>query len=199
MTAVARSVPLRCETFNLTARHIKVYQMIYKFEELEPQLAEGVFIAPNATIIGNVIAEAEVSVWFGAVIRGDDGLITIGERSNIQENCVVHVNEQFDTLIGRDVTLGHGVIVEGCEIGDGCLIGMGAIVLSGAKVGKGCVVAAGAVVREGEIVPDGSLVAGVPAKVVRQLSDEVVGQLPLIAEHYTHQRTRYMRGLQPLG
>ena len=173
--------------------------MIYKFETLEPQLADDVFVAPNATVIGNVIAEQEVSIWFGTVIRGDDGVIKIGKRSNIQENCVVHVNEQFDTTIGADVTLGHGVIVEGCDIGDGCLIGMGAIVLSGAKVGKGSLVAAGAVVREGQVVPAGSLVAGVPANVVRQLSAEVIEKLPLVAVHYTQQRARYMRGLQPIG
>ena len=138
--------------------------MLYQFEDKVPRLADGVFVAPNATVIGNVIAEADVSIWFGAIIRGDTGVIKIGRGSNIQESCVIHVNDQAATLIGEDVTLGHGVIMEGCTIGDRCLIGMGAIVLSGATVGAGTVVAAGAVVREGQTIPEGVLVAGVPAR-----------------------------------
>ncbi|MEM7802780.1 MAG: gamma carbonic anhydrase family protein [Chloroflexota bacterium] len=173
--------------------------MIYQYKGKAPNLAEDIFVAPTAVVIGDVTAESNVSIWFGSVVRGDTGIIKIGEGSNIQDNCVVHVNDRFDTLIGSEVTLGHGVIVEGCVIGDGSLIGMGAIVLSGAKVGKGCVVAAGAVVREGQEIPDSSLAAGVPAKVIRQYSPEEAEKIKQIAHHYAAHRLTYRDRLVPVA
>ena len=146
--------------------------MIIEFKGKLPQIDPTVYIAPNATIIGDVVIEAEASVWFGAVIRGDSGQIKIGARSNVQDNVVIHVNGRSNTVIEADVTLGHGAVLEGCHLERGVLIGMNATVLSGAVVGSGSLVAAGAVVGENQIIPPNVLVVGVPAKVKREL-DEV--------------------------
>jgi len=137
-----------------------------------PKVHETAFIHPMAIVIGDVEISEQVSVWPGAVIRGDMEPIRIGARSNVQDNAVIHTDYGYPTVIGKDVTIGHGCIIHGCTIGDGALIGMGAIVLSGAKVGRDSIVGAGAVVIEGQEIPNESLCVGVPAKVVRKLSDE---------------------------
>ena len=137
---------------------------------LTPAIAETAFVAAGARLVGDVRLAANTSVWFNAVLRGDSAPITVGERSNLQDNVSVHVDTAHPVVIGRDVSVGHNAVVHGCTIEDGSLIGMGSVVLSGAVIGAGSLVAGGAVVLEGTIVPPGSLVAGVPAKVRRELS-----------------------------
>lgn len=140
----------------------------------------GAFIAPNATVVGDVILEKDANIWYGAVLRGDSGTIRIGEGTNIQDNCVIH--EKTD--IGSYCTVGHGAIVHGCTVGDCCLIGMGAIVLNGAKLADHCMVGAGSVVTGKMDAPAGSLLLGSPARIVKQLSPEAMAQLDEDARHY---------------
>jgi carbonic anhydrase/acetyltransferase-like protein (isoleucine patch superfamily) len=134
-----------------------------------PQTA---FIANNATIIGDVILLKDVNIWYGAVIRADKDKITIGDRSNIQDNVVVHTSKGFPITMGEDVSVGHGAILHGCNIGDHVLIGMGSIILNGASIGEGSIIGAGAVVTEGKVIPPRSLVLGLPGKVVRGVTNE---------------------------
>jgi carbonic anhydrase/acetyltransferase-like protein (isoleucine patch superfamily) len=158
--------------------------LILEYMGRRPRIAADAYIAPNATIIGDVTIGAGASVWYGAVVRGDVGRIVIGPRANVQDNAVLHVNGRHATLIGADVTIGHGVVMEGCAIGDGVMVGMNATVLSGATVGAGALIAAGAVVRENAHIPEGVLVAGVPGVVKGMLDDEMKARLLQGAEHY---------------
>jgi carbonic anhydrase/acetyltransferase-like protein (isoleucine patch superfamily) len=144
--------------------------MIIEFKGKRPQIAPTAYIAPNATLIGDVVIEDEASVWFGAVIRGDHGRITIGARTSVQDNVVIHVNNRHGTIVEADVTIGHGAVLEGCHLHAGTLVGMNATVLSGATVETGALVAAGSVVAENQHIPAGVLAAGVPAKVKGPLS-----------------------------
>lgn len=145
---------------------------IYPLAGVVPRVAEGVFVAPTAAVVGDVELAEGSSVWFGAVLRGDVGAIRIGPRTNVQDLACIHVTGGVSTTtVGADVTIGHGAILHGCTVEDGCLIGMGSIVLDGAVIGARSVVAAGAVVSPRTIVPPGSFVAGMPAKVVRPASD----------------------------
>ena len=137
-----------------------------------PRLHETAFVASGARLIGAVTLEEGASVWYNAVVRGDSASITLGAGSNLQDNVSVHVDAEHPVVIGRDVSVGHNAVVHGCTIGDGSLIGMGTVVLSGAVIGSGCLIAGGAVVLEGSVIPEGSLVAGVPAKVRRELTNE---------------------------
>ena len=151
-----------------------------------PELHAESWVAPNATVLGPVSLGARASVWYGVVLRAEVEPIKIGEGSNIQDNVTVHVDPGFPASIGEGVTVGHNAVLHGCTIEDGCLIGMGAVVLNGARIGRGSLVAAGAVVAQGVVVPPGSLVAGVPAKVRRELTeDEVAGNRTnaLVYEH----------------
>ncbi|MCX8227084.1 MAG: gamma carbonic anhydrase family protein [Sulfitobacter sp.] len=158
--------------------------MIYTLEGKTPKIADGVFVAPGASVIGNVEIAEQASVWFGVVIRGDNDLMRIGEGSNIQDNCVLHSDPGFPLTIGRNCTIGHSAIVHGCTIGDGTLIGMGATVLNGAKIGRNCLIGAGALVTENTSIPDNSLVVGSPARVKRELSKEQIEGLNQSAIHY---------------
>lgn len=143
-------------------------------------MSETVYIASNATVLGDVVLERDVNIWYGAVLRGDSGQITVGEGTNIQDLCMVHEK----TAIGKFCTIGHGAIIHGCTVGDGCLIGMGAIVLNGAVLGDGCLVGAGALVTGKTNAPAGSVLLGNPAKIVKQLTPEqMAGQLES-AQHY---------------
>ncbi|WP_341957367.1 gamma carbonic anhydrase family protein [Microbacterium sp. LWH13-1.2] len=137
-----------------------------------PSIDGGAFVAEGARIVGDVSLAAGSSVWYNAVLRGDSARIVIGAGSNVQDNVSVHVDSGHPVVVGAKVSIGHNAVVHGCTIGDGSLVGMGAVILSGAVVGAGCLIAGGAVVLGGTEVPDGSLVAGVPAKVRRTLSDE---------------------------
>jgi len=149
-----------------------------------PQVAQDSFVADGARIIGDVVLEAGSSVWYNAVLRGDSAGITLGAGSNVQDNVSVHVDTGHPVRIGENVSIGHNAVVHGCTIGDGSLIGMGAVILSGAVIGRGCLIAGGAVILGGTEIPDGSLVAGVPAKVRRELSDEERASLIANAEIY---------------
>ena len=142
------------------------------FHGRAPQLCPGARAAENATLVGDVTLEEESSVWYGAVLRADTDAIRIGRGSNIQDNCVLHVDEGFPLSVGRDVTVGHSAVLHGCTVGDRCVIGMGAILLDGCVIGEDCLVAAGALVTQNAVIPAGSLVMGAPAKVRRPLTEE---------------------------
>jgi carbonic anhydrase/acetyltransferase-like protein (isoleucine patch superfamily) len=157
---------------------------------------EGVFIAPTATVIGNVTIAPGSSVWFGAVIRSDMALIQIGRNTSVQDNAVIHVREGIETRIGDQVTMGHGAIVHGAQIEDTVLIGIGAIVLDRARVGEGSIVGAGAVVTEGTQIPRRSLVLGVPGKVVKEVTPEQIQWIEANAKSYTELAQRYLTGEQ---
>ena len=133
-----------------------------------------VFIAPGAVVLGDVYLEENVGIWYNATVRGDREPIRIGKGSNIQDNCVVHVDKGYPVTIGENVTVGHGAIIHGCSIGDNSLIGMGAILMNGCRIGKNCIVAAGALVTQGFEIPDGSLVMGNPAKIKRSVTEEEI-------------------------
>ncbi len=167
--------------------------MIIELDGKTPQVADDAYIAPTAVLIGDVTVEAGASVWFGAVLRGDNSAIVIGAGSNIQDNCVIHCADQLPTVVGENVTVGHMALLEGCQIGDGALVGMGAIVLQRAKVGARALVAAGAVVGEGVEIPDGVLAAGVPAKVKKELAGSSQRWVETAAREYQAKRLRYMR------
>ena len=158
--------------------------LIIEHQGKRPRIAADVFIAPNATILGDVTIGAGASIWFGAVIRGDVGHIDIGPGTNVQDNVVIHVNTRHDTQIGANVTIGHGVVLEGCTIGDGALLGMNATVLSEAEIGVGALIAAGAVVREFARIPAHHLAAGVPATVRGELSPTMQQRVARGAHHY---------------
>ncbi|SMQ85581.1 Carbonic anhydrase or acetyltransferase, isoleucine patch superfamily [Devosia lucknowensis] len=171
---------------------------IYALDDLSPRIDPAVgWIAPTAVLIGDVVVGPDVGLWFGAVARGDIETITIGARSNVQENCVLHTDRGFPLNIGADVTIGHGAIIHGCTIGDNSLIGMGATVLNGAVIGKNCLIGANALVTEGKIIPDNSLVMGAPAKVIRHIDSEGEAGLAASAERYVQNARRYAVGLRP--
>jgi len=149
-----------------------------------PSIADGTFVAEGARIVGDVSLAAGASVWYNAVLRADSAAIVIGPGSNVQDNVSVHVDAGHPVVVGAKVSIGHNAVVHGCTIGDGSLIGMGAVVLSGAVIGAGCLIAGGAVVLGGTEIPDGSLVAGVPAKVRRSLSEEEQAGLVANADIY---------------
>lgn len=144
------------------------------------QIVKDALIAPGAVVVGDVTLAKDVNIWYGAVLRGDSGAITVDEGTNIQDNCVVHEK----TEIGKYCTVGHGAILHGCTVGDGCLIGMGAIVLNGAVLGEGCLVGAGALVTGKMNAPAGSVLLGSPAKVVKELTAEEIAKQRADAEHY---------------
>ena len=148
----------------------------------------GAYIAPNATVVGDVTLGENVSIWYGAVLRGDNGAISIGDGTNIQDNCVLHDN----TVIGKNCTVGHSAIVHGCTIGDNTLVGMGAIVLNGAVIGRDCIVGAGALVPQGAVIPDGSMVLGMPAKVRREVRGEEKAANTDSARRYKEEAAHYI-------
>ena len=157
---------------------------VLRLGEAVPFVHESAFVAAGARVIGAVSLERESSVWYNAVLRADGDTIVIGAGSNLQDNVSVHVDKGHPVCIGENVSVGHNAVVHGCTIGDGTLIGMGSVVLSGAVIGEGCLVAGGAVVREGAVIPPGSLVAGVPAKVRRELTDDEKAKILRNAEVY---------------
>ncbi|MBJ3785971.1 gamma carbonic anhydrase family protein [Devosia sediminis] len=173
---------------------------LYALDDIAPRIDPGVgWIAPTAVIVGDVVVGAEVGIWFGVVARGDIETISIGARSNIQENCVLHTDKGFPLTIGENVTVGHAAIVHGCSIGDNTLIGMGATVLNGAVIGKNCLVGANALVTEGKVIPDNSLVVGAPAKIVRQIDSEGEAALAASADRYVANAKRFAAGMAPVA
>jgi len=172
--------------------------MLYRLGENKVDIAgEDFFVAPSADVIGNVRLENNASIWFNAVVRGDNELITIGENSNVQDCSVLHTDPGFPLIIGKNVTIGHKVMLHGCTIGDNSLIGINAVVLNGAKIGKNCLIGANSLVTEGNVIPDGSLVMGSPAKVVKVLSAEQQTGLVKSAEGYVAKSKQFKAELQP--
>ena len=158
--------------------------MIHSYQDKSPVCAPTARAAANATVLGNVTLDGESSVWFGAVLRGDEGSIHVGMGSNIQDNAVIHCDPSRPVSIGKDVTVGHGAIIHGCTVQDRCLIGMGAILLNSCVIGEGSLIAAGALVTQNTVIPPGSLVMGSPAKVIRTLRPEETADILHSAEAY---------------
>jgi carbonic anhydrase/acetyltransferase-like protein (isoleucine patch superfamily) len=171
---------------------------IYSLGEKQPQLGDDAWVAPNATVIGDVRLGANASIWWNATLRGDNDPIHIGENSNIQDGSVLHTDEGVPMHIGANVTVGHLVMLHGCTVGDGSLIGIGSIVLNGAVIGKHSIVGANTLIPEGKTYPDRVLIVGSPGKVVRELSDEEVGRLSHAADHYVNNARRYRTTLKPV-
>jgi carbonic anhydrase/acetyltransferase-like protein (isoleucine patch superfamily) len=171
---------------------------LYQYGERVPSVHDSVFVAPNASVIGSVVLSENVSVWFGATIRGDNDTITLGKHSNVQEGAVLHTDPGIKLEVGENVTIGHQAMLHGCTIGDGSLIGIQAVVLNGAVIGKGCLVGAGAIVTERKTFPDRSLILGAPARVVRQLSDEDVAGLLKSAASYVERRAQFLVQLKQI-
>lgn len=155
------------------------------------------WVAPNAVVVGNVRLEEEVSVWFGTTIRGDNELITIGPRANVQDGCTLHTDPGYPLTIGEDCTIGHMVMLHGCTIGRGSLVGIGSIILNGAKIGEDCLIGAHSLIPEGKEIPSRSVVMGSPGKIVRQLGDADVARLRRAAEFYVANWKRFGAGMKP--
>ena len=155
--------------------------------------------APTATLIGRVRLEEGASVWFNAVLRGDNELILIGKDSNVQDGAVMHTDMGYPLTLGTGVTIGHNAMLHGCTVGDYSLIGINAVILNGAKIGKHCIIGANSLIGEGKVIPDGSLVMGSPGKVVRDLTDEQKALLQASAAHYVKNGQRYARDLEELS
>ncbi|OIP85378.1 MAG: gamma carbonic anhydrase family protein [Rhodobacterales bacterium CG2_30_65_12] len=172
---------------------------IYALDGVAPDIAADAWVAPDANVIGKVVLAPGSSVWFGATLRGDNEPITVGARSNLQDNVVCHTDPGFPLVVGDDVTVGHKAMLHGCEIGAGSLIGMGATILNGARIGMGCLIGAGALVTEGKEIADGSLVIGSPGRVVRALDEAAREKLLQSAAQYRANAARYRAGLTRIG
>jgi carbonic anhydrase/acetyltransferase-like protein (isoleucine patch superfamily) len=172
----------------------------YALDNVVPELPEEgqYWIAPSASVIGKVKLERFASVWFGAVIRGDNELITIGENSNVQDGAVMHTDPGLPLTVGKGCTIGHKAILHGCTIGDNTLIGMGAVILNRAKIGRNCLIGANALITEGKEIPDNSLVMGQPGKIVGELNAEAIARLAKSAETYVRNWQRFAKGLKAI-
>ena len=173
---------------------------VFALDDVSPELPEeGTYwIAPDASVVGNVKMAADASIWFGAVVRGDNEPIMIGARSNIQDGSVLHSDPGAPLTIGEGVTVGHKVVLHGCTIGDSSLIGIGAVVLNRARIGRNSLVGAGALITEGKAFPDGVLIVGSPARVVRELTPEQIEGLKRSAEHYVGNARRFAKRLKKI-
>lgn len=154
------------------------------------------WIAPNAVVLGNVVLKKNASIWFGAVLRGDNDPIVVGENSNVQDGSVLHTDTGSPLTIGANVTVGHKVMLHGCTIGDNSLVGIGSIILNGARIGRNCLIGAGALITENKVIPDNSMVLGAPGKVVREVSEQQAMVLAGSAAHYVANWKRYREGLR---
>jgi carbonic anhydrase/acetyltransferase-like protein (isoleucine patch superfamily) len=172
---------------------------IFELDGITPQIAVGAWVAESAEVIGKVELHQDANVWPKVVIRGDNDLIQIGQGSNVQDASVLHTDPGYPLIIGKNVTVGHQVMLHGCQIDDGSLIGIGAVILNGAKIGKHCLVGAGALVTEGKEFPDGSMIIGSPAKVVKVLSPEQIAGIGEIAGRYVKNAQRYIKTLKKIA
>ena len=172
---------------------------VFAIDDKQPQLGAGAWIAPNATVIGDVRLGENASVWWNAVLRGDNDPITIGADTNIQDGSVLHTDAGVPLTLGRDVTVGHVVMLHGCTVGDGSLIGIKSVILNRAVIGRNCLIGANTLIPEGRTIPDRSLVMGSPGKIVRELTDEEVARLLASAAHYVENARRYATRLKTLG
>lgn len=169
---------------------------VYSLDDINPELAEDVWVADSATVVGNVILEKGSSVWFGTVIRGDNEPIKIGARTNIQDNAVLHSDPGSPLSIGEGVTVGHQAMLHGCTIGENSLVGIGATVLNGAKIGKNCLIGAHALITENKEIPDNSVVMGSPGKVVKEVSKAQEAMLKASADYYVRNAQKFKKGLK---
>ncbi|MET3917241.1 carbonic anhydrase/acetyltransferase-like protein (isoleucine patch superfamily) [Variovorax sp. OAS795] len=172
---------------------------LYELDGVAPQLGTGAWVADSAEVIGNVQLGENASIWFGAVLRGDNEVMAIGRNSNVQDMSMLHSDPGSPLTIGENVTIGHQVMLHGCTIGDNSLIGIQAVVLNNAKIGRNSIVGAGSVVTEGKEFPDNSLIFGSPAKVMRTISDEDAARLRHGSEHYVQNAIRYAKGLKKIA
>jgi carbonic anhydrase/acetyltransferase-like protein (isoleucine patch superfamily) len=173
--------------------------LIYELDQQQPEIADGVFVAPSAVIIGDVKLQPETSIWFGAVLRGDIETITIGRGSNIQDGTVCHTDPDNPCTVGDYVTVGHMAMLHGCTIGDGSLVGIGATLMNGSAIGRECIVGAHSLITEGKQFPDGVVIMGSPAKIVRELDDADRAKLRANAERYVKRARRYLAELRSAG
>jgi carbonic anhydrase/acetyltransferase-like protein (isoleucine patch superfamily) len=171
--------------------------MKYFFEDRKVVCKGDYWIAPDAIVIGSVVLEKNASVWFGCIVRADNDIITIGENSQLQDGCMLHVDPGFPITIGRNVSVGHMAMLHGCTVGDGSLIGIKSVILNGAKVGRNCLIGANSLIAEGKEIPDGSLVIGSPGKVVRQLRPEEITRINSASDHYVKKFSRYRATFRP--
>ncbi|MEN9628417.1 MAG: hypothetical protein RJA10_1644 [Pseudomonadota bacterium] len=172
---------------------------IYRFGDDTPQVGPGAWVADSATVIGRVDLAENASIWYGAVLRGDNDWLRVGRNSNVQDGSVLHTDHGLELLIGENVTVGHQCILHGCVVGDGTLIGMQAVVLNRARIGRNCIVGAGSLVTEGKEFPDGSMIMGSPAKVVRELTPEQIQRLAFSSAHYVQQALRHRTLIERVG
>lgn len=170
--------------------------MLLPFGGKVPRDEGAVFVAPNATVLGDVVLRPGSSVWYGAVLRGDDGTLTLGENTNVQDNAVLHCDPGGAVTLGKNVTVGHCALVHGCTVGDGSLIGMHATLLNHCVVGKNCIIGAGALVPEGMVIPDGSVAVGVPARVIKPVTEAQIEANLRNAEHYVEHGKVHARALK---
>ncbi len=167
--------------------------MIYDFEKNIPEVHPDAWVAPNATLIGKVKLEKNSSIWFNAVLRGDIELISIGENSNIQDGSVLHTDPGYKLKVGKGVTVGHMVMLHGCQISDDTLIGIGSIILNNAKIGKNCIIGANSLITENKIIPDNSLVVGSPGRVLRKVTEDEIKAIHENAKHYVDGSKKYKK------
>lgn len=170
---------------------------IFTLDDRKPVLGNGVWVADSAKVIGSITLGDYSSVWFNAVLRGDNEPITIGDRTNIQDGTIIHTDMGFPLFVGNQVSIGHMAMLHGCSIGDGSLIGINAVVLNRAVIGKHCLIGANTLIPEGKNIPDRSLVVGTPGRIIRELTDEEVERLIASAESYVANAQRYKNGLKP--
>ncbi len=172
---------------------------VYSLDEYVPELGNKAWVADSAQVVGNVVLASEVSVWFNAVLRGDNEPIVVGARTNIQDGAVLHTDEGVPLTIGEDVSVGHMAMLHGCTVGDGSLIGMHATILNRAVIGKHCLIGAKTLIPEGKVIPGRSLVVGTPGRIIRELSDEEVERLKAGAAHYVENAVRFRAGLKKVA
>ena len=168
---------------------------LYQLDNDSPTVAGSAWVADSAEVIGRVALAEDASVWFHAVLRGDNEWLTIGRGSNVQDGSVMHTDRGFPLTVGDGVTIGHQAVLHSCTVGDGSLIGIRAVLLNGARIGRNCLVGAGSLVTEGKEFPDGVLIMGSPARVVRELTPEQIERLALNAKHYVDNARRFKAGL----
>jgi carbonic anhydrase/acetyltransferase-like protein (isoleucine patch superfamily) len=172
--------------------------MLYRLGDHAPEFADDQhWIAPDAVLVGKVRLERDASIWFGAVLRGDNELITVGEGSNVQEHCVMHTDPGYPLVIGPHVTVGHMAMLHGCTIGEGSLIGIGAVILNGAKIGRNCLIGAKALIAENKEIPDNSLVMGIPGKIVGEVRPEQAERMRQGTANYVTKWQRFRREMTP--
>jgi carbonic anhydrase/acetyltransferase-like protein (isoleucine patch superfamily) len=172
---------------------------IYRIGDDTPRVASSAWVADNATVIGRVDMAEGASVWYGAVLRGDNDWLRIGRNSNVQDGSVLHTDQGIELVLGENVTVGHQCMLHGCTVGDGTLIGIQSVILNRARIGRFCIVGAGSLVTEGKEFPDGSMIMGSPAQVVRQLTPEQIARVASSAAHYVLQAQRHRTQMERVG